>query len=73
MRTVRAKGAPDVAALLIELAEQIQSTAPAIDATIEFPEEGDPAATFLEVKLLHPETYKWNLVELQAALSHPGG
>ena len=72
MRTVRAEGASHVAALLKNLAEQIESSAATISAVIEFPDEGDPDPTLVEVKVFHPRIQKWNLVELQSSLSHPG-
>ena len=72
MRIVRAEGTADVAAVLRALSDQIDAGFPNIEAVIDFPEDGDPEYTRLELRLIHPRASKWNLVQLQAALAHPG-
>jgi hypothetical protein len=72
MRIIRAEGPAAVAKVLRELADQIQADAPIIHAVVSLPDEVQSGEEVLELRLRHPATHRWNLVELNAALSHPG-
>lgn len=72
MRVVQADGTGNVATLLRALADQVEETFPSIRAVVQFPEETDTDTTALEVRLLHSSPRRWNLTELESALSHPG-
>jgi hypothetical protein len=72
MRMVRAEGAMEVAGLLRALTREVEVGPESVTAEIEFPATGDLESTLIQVRLLHPQPRRWNLTELESALSHPG-
>lgn len=71
MRVFRADSSAEVAKLLRALADLVEQTVPGVGAVAEIPGKGDGVEAVLELRL-RPTVHKWNLTELESALSHPG-
>jgi hypothetical protein len=62
----------EVASVLRALTMQVEAGPESISAEIEFPGEGELELTLLQIRLQHPKPERWNLTELESAMSHPG-
>ena len=83
MRVLKVTGSHEVAALLRNLANEVERSAlefeghslllsDSLEAVVDLADGGRAEVSLIDVRLEHPAPAVWHLAELQQALAHPG-